>query len=123
VNAAQAVAGVFPPSDEPPASAWETVEMLIESPHPYGNQANLTFPVEVAGAKKLRVIFDRVETENSYDKLSFEDENRNQLDILTGNQSNYTTDYVNGSKAIIRLRSDSTMDGWGFIVTKVQVIR
>lgn len=122
VDAYNAVHNIVPPRNEPDPSKWVDVPMTIESEHPYKDNADVVFPVHHAGAKFIRVFFDRVDTEAKYDFVSLEDANGTAVERLTGQMAGYFTDYVPGNTAAIRLRSDSSVNSWGFKISKIQVI-
>jgi subtilisin family serine protease len=123
VNTYHALIGEYPPSSEPDESQWEDFSFTYESEHPYASNSNVTVPLEVPGAKFIRVVFDRVELEQGYDKVWLANERGEKIEELTGRATNHVTDYVEGSKALIRFTSDSSVNAWGFSISKVQVIR
>ncbi len=123
VNAYNAFHGVIPPHDGPADSAWKTIPYALESSHPYADNSNVTFEVSAPGAKYIRVIFDRVETEPRYDPLTFESPTGEVIETISGTKSGeYVTDYLKGDHGLIRLRSDSSVGGFGFKVSKIQVV-
>lgn len=120
VNTFNALNNVVPPSNEPPADAWVTVDQVIESEHPYKKNSNQVFEVKQPGAKFLRVFFEEVDVESRYDHVLIE--SNGIADDITGKFSNYTSEYVVGDSLKIRLKSDSSVEGFGFKVTKIQYI-
>jgi len=122
VNAYNAMNGIIPPSNEPDESQWQTVDYLVESEHPYQNKADQSWTINYPGAKNIRVIFEKVETEAKYDKVTVGDSAGRAIDELSGKVDNYTTDYVEGDTVKIRFRSDESVAGWGFKISKIQVI-
>ena len=123
VDAYNAMYNIVPPSDEPDESLWKDMAMRIESPHPYLSNSDLSYPVSVPGAKYIRIVFDKLETERNYDKVMFLDKTGTVVDQMSGILANYTTDYVIGDTATLRLTSDSSVNAFGFTVTKIQVIK
>ncbi len=122
VNAYNAFMGIVPPSQEPDESRWQGKSYSLESAHPYVDNSNVTFTINEPGAKYLRVIFDKVDTEANYDKVSLETSTGDVVDEVTGAVTGYTTDYVKGDTAVIRLRSDSSVSQWGFKISSIQAI-
>lgn len=122
VNAYNAFMGIVPPNQEPDESRWRSRDQVIESAHPYADGANQTFTINEPGAQYIRVFFEKVSTEANYDKVSFETPSGEVIDELTGNVENYTTDYIRGDSAVIRLRADTSVTGWGFKVSRIQAI-
>ncbi len=123
VNAFQAVNNIAPPSNEPDPNAWVDVARKIESRHPYTNNADLVFQVREPGAKFIRVVFDRIQTEKQYDSVSVEDASGVVSETFSGKYSNVTSDYVAGDQLQIRLSSDTSYTEWGFAITRIQVIK
>jgi len=122
VDAHNAFYGIVPPSPEPDPSLWKTLDYSVESAHPYANHDNLKFEVKVPGAKFIRIIFEKVEVETNYDKVSVETPSGEVVDEVTGKLNDYTTEYVAGDKAIIHLKSDESNTMYGFKVSKIQFI-
>jgi hypothetical protein len=123
VNAYQAVNHIIPPSNEPDPSAWVDVAMKVESRHPYRNNSDEVFEIREPGAKFIRVVFDWIETEKSYDFVMVEDAAGEVVDRYSGKHMAVTSEYVEGDSLKIRLRSDVSMNDDGFYVSKIQVIR
>ena len=94
----------------------------IESAHPYENGKAVNFEVKVPGAKYLRIVFDQVDTESGYDFVEVKQPRGEVVESLSGSQKSYTSDYVEGDSAEIWIRADSSVNKWGFKVSKVQAI-
>jgi thermitase len=123
VNAYNAFHGIVTPHDGPAESDWKDVAFTAESVHPYVDNSNVTFTVSAPGAKYIRVVFDRAETEARYDTISFESPTGAVIDAISGIHSGeYVTDYFKGDSGLIRLKSDTSVGGWGFKVSKIQVV-
>jgi len=122
VNAFNAMNGIVPPSSDPDESLWQTVDYALESEHPYGMKQDQTWTINAPGAKFIRVIFERLETEANYDKVFVGDAQGRSVEELSGKVNNHTTDYVEGDAVKIRLKSDESVAGWGFKISKIQVI-
>lgn len=122
VNAYNAFMGIVPPNQEPDESRWQSRTRVVESAHPYVDNSNATVTINEPGAKYLRVIFEKVDTEANYDKVSVETATGDVVEELTGAVANYTTDYVKGDTAVIRMRSDSSVSQWGYKISGIQAI-
>lgn len=122
VNAHNAFHGIIPPNTDPDESLWKDVSFTVESPHPYKEGVNLTYTVSQPGVQYIRLHFQKIEVENRYDTVSVEKADGTLIDQVTGTKEGYTSEYIKGDTAIIRLRSDSSVNGWGFKVDKIQVI-
>jgi len=58
-----------------------------------------------------------------YDKIWIENAAGERVDELSGRSESYVTEYFEGSSGRIRFSSDYSVNSWGFLVTRVQVIR
>jgi thermitase len=123
VSAFNAINNIVPPSGEPDPTKWEDVAVNIESPHPYTDKINLALVVEEPGVKFIRVFFERIDTEARYDVVSVEAESGEVVDSYSGKHAGVMSEAVQGSRAVIRLKADDTVNGWGFKVSRIQVIR
>lgn len=128
IQVAHALAGIFPPSIEPKEKDWMDVPMIVESEHPYRDKTDRTWPLEFPGAKLIRVVFDKIDTEPKIDWLTVESPASErtpaaEVERLSGAHGRYVSDWVEGSKILIRLKSDSSDSRWGFKISKIQVIR
>jgi subtilisin family serine protease len=122
VNAYNAIHNIVPPSTEPDESAWQTVPYSLESKHPYDINTDQSYTIHVDGAKYLRVIFDKVDVENGYDSITVSEGSGTTVEKLTGQLTNYTTDYLEGDTAVVHFLSDDSVTAWGFQVSQIQVI-
>ncbi|NUM89273.1 MAG: S8 family serine peptidase [Bdellovibrionales bacterium] len=125
MNVDNAVRGVYPPSPEPAESEWRDLSGFggIESEHPYKDKATQVW--EVAGpenARFMRVVFEKVDTESGYDFVKLFDKDGAEADSMSGKAENAPSFFVNGNKVKISFSSDSSVNGWGFKISKVQVV-
>jgi subtilisin family serine protease len=123
VNAYNAVFNVIPPSDEPDDSLWVPMEYTLESSHPLADNLDQVFEVAAPGARYMRVVFERIETEERYDTVAIESASGEAVDIYSGTFQNLTSEYVAGSSLRIRVRTDGSVPSWGFKVARLEVIR
>ena len=123
VNVYNAIHGIVPADSSPAENLWKDYTYSVESPHPYVENKTYTFDINVTNAKYVRVVFESIETESGYDKILIKDGNGEEIESLSGTYaSGYTTDYLNGGKGTITLKTDSSMNKKGFKVSKLQVI-
>ena len=122
VNTEQAFDNVVPPNDEPKEEQWVSMDYALESDHPYANDTDKAYEVLVPGAKFVRVVFEKFETEARYDYVHVETADGERVDSLTGLLDGYVTEYVKGEKLILRFKSDWSEVRYGFKVAKVQYI-
>ncbi len=89
----------------------------------YENNLNerikVTLP-ESAGFVKIE--FEYLDFETSYDFLIIEDENGNELERLTGNLGNYTTQAyrIDSQEFFLRIQTDNSVQRTGFKVTQIE---
>lgn len=123
VNAYNAFHGIVTPREEPAESAWKTVAFSAESTHPYADNSNVTFDVSAPGAKFIRVVFERVETEARYDTLTLESTTGEVIEEISGSKAgDYVTDYIKADRAVIRLKSDASDARFGFKISQIQIV-
>jgi subtilisin family serine protease len=122
VSAYNALYNVVPPSLDPPESLWKSQDQVIESAHPYVESTNQTWTVKVPGAKYVRVHFEKIDVEQHYDAVSMESPSGQVVDQVSGGTDDYFSEYIEGDTMIIRLKSDSSINKWGFKMDKVQYI-
>ncbi len=122
VNAWNALNNIIPPSDEPAENLWVDQPASAESEHPYKDKTDQAVTLSFPGAKFIRVVFEKVETEKNYDKVLIQTPSGETIEEITGTLAGYRSDYVKGDSVVIRLRSDGSVNGWGYKVQKIQVV-
>lgn len=122
VNVYNAVHGIVPVDNTPAENLWKDFTYSAETPHPYVENKTYSFDINVPNAKYTRVVFDTVDTEAGYDKISIKDANGEEIESLSGTYTGYVTDYIIGGKATLSLKTDASMNKTGFKVQKLQVI-
>jgi len=123
IDATNAIDNVVPPSNEPAEDLWVNRGFALESPHPYVANFNQTYEISVPGVKYIRVIFEKLATESGYDTVSIESTSGEVMDSVSGSKDGYVSEYVQGDKLVLRLKSDSSEQAFGFKISQVQVIR
>ena len=123
VNVYNAIHGIIPVDPTPPESSWKDLAYTAETPHPYVESKTYQYPILVPAAKFVRVVFDSIDTEAGYDKISVKDGSGEEIESLSGTYTApYTTDYIVGGIGSITLTTDASMNKNGFKVQKLQVI-
>jgi subtilisin family serine protease len=122
VSVFNAFNNIIPPSEDPAESAWQTVDYVVESQHPYENKLDQSTTIEYPGAKYIRVIVERLETEPKYDTLFINNPAGDVIDSVSGSAEQFVSDYVKGDKLVLRFVSDHSVVKWGFRIAKIQVI-
>lgn len=115
LDAYYALSGETPPADPNDPTAWERVAFNMESEHPYPDNHQAEWEVEVPGASKLAIHFTKFDTEGNFDYLAFYDRDGKLLGKMSGNQGEdtfspvFSTDYLR-----IEFRSDRSVNRFGF---------
>jgi subtilisin family serine protease len=123
INVNNALLNIVPEHPGLPNEAdWQKQENIVESAHPYENNANLTYTVKKEGAKFMRIHFEKIVSENGYDIVSVETPSGEVIDTYSGNRSDITSDFVTGDTVIIRFKTDSSATAWGFKVDRLEWI-
>lgn len=122
LNVYNAVNNIVPVRQEPPADSWKSVAKALESAHPYKSDSALTFEVKHPGAKYVRLHFSKVGTESGYDFVTIKNTKGEIIEELTGDLTDYTTDYLEGDTLTINLTSDSSVDGFGFSLDRYEFV-
>lgn len=123
VNVYNAIHGIIPVDNTPAENLWKDHIYSVESPHPYAESKTYQYDFNVSNAKYVRVVFESIETEAGYDKISVKDGSGDEVENLSGTYaSGYVTDYIVGGKGSITLKTDASLNKNGFKVRKLQVI-
>ncbi len=123
VNAFNALQNIVAPNDDPAESAWKNVDYALESTHPYADGVEQSWEISAPGATHIRIVFEKIETEARYDALSLETMTGEVIETISGTQAGqYVTDYVKADKVMLKFKSDSSVNGYGFKIAKIQVI-
>jgi len=112
-----------PEVTEPAAStSWEEFSFTLESPHPYSNGYDSTWLIKRTGATRIRVFFEKIDTEVGYDFVRFYDAAGNELGKVSGMRAGYWSPEATGDTIRVRLVADQSNTGWGMRITKVAAI-
>jgi hypothetical protein len=122
VNAFNSFHNVFPVETAPDERLWQDVTFSLESPHPYENGIVVRFPFRLPGAKYVRIVFEKIETEAGYDFIRIRQADGAFVDSITGGAELRTSEYLVGEGGEIVLSADSNINKWGFKVSKLQAI-
>jgi|WetSurMetagenome_2_1015567.scaffolds.fasta_scaffold06460_2 hypothetical protein len=87
----------------------------LESPHPYPNRCIGNWTISPPGAAQLRIHFNYIRTERNYDRVYINDGTGNQIINYTGNFTDLWSPWVTGGSLRIRLLSDTSNTGDGFV--------
>jgi hypothetical protein len=102
-------------------STWQIAEKFLESGHPYYNDKEVQFSLEVPGAKMFRVHFSKIEIDHHGDFLSIFAENKDDpVEQINGNFGGNWSAVIPGDRATLILFADKYVNGYGFKIDKVQ---
>ena len=105
--------------------AAKTINVNVQSPHPYANNSNRTFAVPLAlpaCAKTARLHFKVLRTEANYDFVTVEPAG-GPFEDFTGNRDDVWTGWfgvAGASSVTVRLESDSSITRHGFEIDKIE---
>jgi Zn-dependent metalloprotease len=103
----------IPPCDVPNAT------IPFESAHPYGNNQTCVFTYD-SGSPNFAFHFSLLDLEKNYDYIDILDANDNVLATVTGtHRRGYTSPIIPTSVGKVRLRTDPSVVGQGFIVDAI----
>jgi len=125
LNAYNLITDTRPNRGEPDPSQWETYTLseVVGTEHPYAHNTRMTKTITVEGAKFIRVKVSKYDLEKDYDILRVRDTSRNEIEKVSGQGTEFTSDYVEGDSIIVEFSSDSSVNGWGFEISEVEIIR
>lgn len=112
------------PRQEPDENAWkvESLSEVFETAHPYPNNAKISKTYSFPGAKYVKLIVERYETEANYDFVILKDAKGAVVEKLSGSGSNYETDYAETDSITVEFTSDSSETKFGAVIKNVKVI-
>lgn len=114
----------FPPgsiSGEVRASTSETVNVNIESPHPYPNNYENTWQINAdPSTARLRLHFLRISTEPAFDLIYVMNGADEIVEIYTAEETDLWTPWIDGSAARITLSTDEGTTAYGFVCDKYE---
>jgi thermitase len=124
VNAYNFLTDTRIPRQGPDESAWKTEALseVFETAHPYADNTKLSKKYFFPGAKYVKFLIERYDTEVGYDFITFRDANGVVMDKLSGSGTNYETDYTETNTITIEFSSDSSQTRWGAMIKEVKVI-
>lgn len=119
VSAYAALTGAKAPPDVNDPENWASVSTSVSSAHPYARKSNVTFEVNVPGAKEIALYFTKFETERNYDRVVVYNRAGVKVADLTGNLSESFSPAIDGDYARLVFTSDDSVEGYGFDLTKI----
>lgn len=112
------------PSQGPDNNAWrvEALSEAFETAHPYADNSKKVQTYTFPGAKYVKVIVEKYDTETNYDFVTFKDAKGALIEKISGSGVNYETDYTEGDTVTVEFSSDSSQARWGVVIKEVKVI-
>lgn len=112
------------PRQGPDESLWRTESLseIFETAHPYANNTKLSRTYSFPGAKYVKLVIERYETEPNYDFVILKDAKGTVIERLSGSGTNYETDYAETDSVTVEFTSDSSETRFGTIIKQVKVI-
>jgi thermitase len=112
------------PRQGPHEDAWriETLSDFFETGHPYDNNTTSSKTYSFPGAKFVKLVIEKYDTEFGYDFVIFKDAKGQVIEKISGAGSNYESDYAESDSVTVEFSSDSSINRWGVVVKEVKVI-
>lgn len=101
-------------------STWHEEARLIETTHPYKNNASQTWNIEIPGAKKMRLHVARLGIEHFSDTLMIEDGSGRELQFFNDYRIDFWTDVIPTGTARLVFTSNDTSTDYGFTIDRIQ---
>ena len=105
-----------------PDSGWITVVHSISSPHPYSERYDNTWIISYPGAKRIKVHFSKLDTEEDFDFVYLYDKNDNKIATYSGNLGTFWSAEVPGDIVKVRFKSDDDGNYYGFDIDKYEAL-
>lgn len=112
------------PRQEPNENAWrvEALSEVFETAHPYADNTKTSKTYTFPGAKYVKFVVEKYDTETGYDFITFKDAKGTVMEKLSGKGENYETDYTETNSVTVEFSSDSSQSRWGVVIKDVKVI-
>lgn len=112
------------PRDIPDENAWrlEALSEVFETEHPYKDNTKFAKTYTFPGAKYVKFVIEKYDTESNYDFVTIKDAKGTVVEKLSGKGENYETDYAETDTVTVEFTSDSSQTRWGVVIKEVKVI-
>jgi thermitase len=112
------------PRSGPNEAHWrmEALSEVFETAHPYKDNERFARTYSCPGAKYVKLVIERYDTESGYDFITFKDAKGGVVEKISGSGSNYETDYAETDSVTVEFTSDSSQTRWGVLIKEVKVI-
>ena len=124
IDAYYALTNQKPPADPNDAAVWaDSKPYSVSTPHPYTENMDVKYTVQIPGAKKVSVHFSKFRTELGYDTVQFFNSKGESLGKWSGSQDGRFSPIAEGDTLVLEFKSDRSNNDFGFDVDKVNVVR
>jgi thermitase len=112
------------PRQGPDENAWrsEALKEVFETTHPYANNAKISKTYSFPGAKYVKLVVEKYETEANYDFVIIKDGKGAVIEKISGAGSNYESDYAETENITVEFTSDSSEARFGAVIKAAKVI-
>lgn len=112
------------PRQGPNERDWRVEQLpeVFETEHPYLNNAKISKTYTFPGAKYVKFVIEKYDTESGYDFLTLKDAKGAVIEKLSGQGGKYETDYTETQSVTVEFTSDSSQTKWGAVIKEVKVI-
>lgn len=124
VNAYNLLTNTRIPRPGPDENAWriEVLQEAFETEHPYKDNGRISKTYSFPGAKYVKLVIEKYETESGYDFLTVKDGKGGIVEKVSGSGQNYETDYAETDSVTVEFSSDSSQTRWGVVIKDAKVI-
>lgn len=112
------------PRQGPADNAWRTESLseVFETAHPYKDNSKVSKTYSFPGAKYVKLVIEKYDTEAGYDFVTLKDAKGQVIEKISGAGTNYETDYTESDSVTVEFSSDSSQTRWGVSIREVKVI-
>lgn len=112
------------PRQGPADNAWRTESLseVFETAHPYKDNTKASKTYSFPGAKYVKLVIEKYDTEAGYDFVTVKDAKGQVIEKISGAGTNYETDYTESDSVTVEFSSDSSQTRWGVSIKEVKVI-
>ncbi len=124
VNAHNAVMGIIPVGNTKPERrmGWKSSRANFRSAHPYLPNTDKTYEIKSRGSSWVRVKFGKFSLEEGVDQVELYDGEGNLFDTITGIGENVLSRPVKGDTVIVKFKTDSNVNDWGYEIIGVTTL-
>ena len=112
------------PRQGPDESQWrvENLSEVFETAHPYANNTKFSQTYSFPGAKYVKIVVEKYDTESNYDFVILKDGNGKVVEKISGKGENFESDYAETDSITVEFTTDSSTTKWGAVIKQVKVI-